>query len=144
MISTKGRYALRVMIDLAQQDPDRYIPLAEIAERQQISKKYLEIIVNTLVKSGLLEGLRGKGGGYKLTRAPQDYTVGEILEPAEGSLAVVACLQNGAPACVRSHSCNTLPLWERLDDMIRGYLASVTLKDLMEGNYSAGNSGVER
>lgn len=137
MISTKGRYALRVMIDLAQQaqqDPGRYVPLAEIAERQQISKKYLEIIVNTLVKNGLLEGLRGKGGGYKLTREPQDYTVGEVLELAEGSLAVVACLQEGAPPCGRKHSCDTLPLWERLDDMIRGYLSSVTLKDLMEGN----------
>lgn len=135
MISTKGRYALRVMTDLAQQDPARYIPLAEIAERQQISKKYLEIIVNALVKKGLLEGLRGKGGGYKLTREPQDYTVGEILETAEETLAVVACLQSGAPACERKSACATLPLWERLDDMIRSYLFSITLKDLLEGNY---------
>lgn len=140
MISTKGRYALRVMIDLAQQDPTRYIPLAEIAERQQISKKYLEIIVNALVKKGLLEGLRGKGGGYKLTREPQDYAVGEILETAEDTLAVVACLQGGAPTCERKHNCATLPLWERLDDMIRGYLFNITLKDMLEGNCDRQNA----
>ncbi len=93
MISTKGRYALRVMLDLAQQDTDSFIPLDEIAERQGISKKYLEIILKTLVSEKLLQGLRGKGGGYRLTRRPAAYTVGEILTLAEGSLATVACLQ---------------------------------------------------
>ena len=95
MISTKGRYALRVMMDLAKQEPDAHIPLKEIAERQQISKKYLEIIVKELVTGGLIEGVSGKGGGYRLCRRPDEYTVGEILELTEGSLAVVACLAKG-------------------------------------------------
>ena len=108
MISTKGRYALRVMLDLAQQDPDHYTPLDEIATRQGISKKYLEIILKVLVREKLLKGLRGKGGGYRLTRTPQEYTVGEILELTEGSLAITACLQADAEICEKA---DTLTGW---------------------------------
>lgn len=131
MISTKGRYALRVMIDLAQQNTDRYVPLDEIAARQEISKKYLEIILKTLVKNKLLKGLRGKGGGYRLTRDPAEYTVGEILELTEGTLAPVACLQADAEPCGRKDVCKTLPLWEKFHQMIRDFFFSVTLKDLL-------------
>ena len=101
MISTRGRYALRVLVDLAEQGTDDFVPLNEIAERQGISVKYLEIILKTLVQSGLLKGHRGKGGGYKLTRKPEDYTVGEILELTEGTLSTVACLAPGAEECPR-------------------------------------------
>ena len=105
MISTKGRYALRVMLDLAMQDPERYIPLKEIASRQELSEKYLEIILKTLVKQKLLRGMRGKGGGYQLTRAPKDYTVGEILMLTEGNLSSVACLAPDAESCDRASCC---------------------------------------
>ena len=105
MISTKGRYALRVMIDLAEQNSAGYIPLNEIATRQQISEKYLEIILKVLVKNKLLEGQRGKGGGYRLTRPIKEYTAGEILELTEGSLSSVACLAPDAPPCERQTSC---------------------------------------
>lgn len=131
MISTKGRYALRVMLDLAQQNSDAFIPLDEIACRQNISKKYLEIILKTLVQHKLIKGLRGKGGGYKLTRQPSEYTVGEILELAEGSLAVVACLQDGAEPCPRKEQCNTLPMWSRFDRMVHDFFYDITLTDLL-------------
>ena len=111
MISTKGRYALRVMIDLAEHRDEGYIPLKEIAARQEISKKYLEIIVSDLVKKNMLTGTRGKGGGYRLTRDPDDYTVGEILELMEGTLAAVACLRENAQPCPREPVCRTLPMW---------------------------------
>lgn len=129
MISTKGRYALRVMIDLAQQDPDVYVPLEEIAMRQGISKKYLEIILKTLVQNKLLKGLRGKGGGYQLTRTPSEYTVGEILELAEGTLAPIACLQKNAEPCEKKQQCSTLPMWERFDKMVHDFFFSITLED---------------
>ena len=132
MISTKGRYALRVMLDLAGHMEDGYIPLAEIAARQHISEKYLESILSVLSKAGMLSALRGKGGGYKLTRAPETYTVGSILRLTEGSLATVACLEEGAPACPRMAECRTYPLWYKLDGMISEYLDSVTLADLMQ------------
>lgn len=132
MISTKGRYALRVMIDMAQQDTDGYIPLEEIATRQGISKKYLESILSVLVKKHLIKGLRGKGGGYKLTRAPKDYTVGEILELAEGSLAVVACTTEPCEfLCDRKEECKTLPMWQRFDKMVHDFFFSITLEDLL-------------
>ena len=101
IVSTKGRYALRVMIDLAEHQAERYVPLKEVAERQEISEKYLENILKVLVQNGFLEGLRGKGGGYRLTRTPDQYTVAEILLLTEGSLAPVSCLVPGAPACER-------------------------------------------
>ncbi len=131
MISTKGRYALRVMIDLAGQNPDTFVPLDAIASRQEISKKYLEMILKALVQNKLLVGLRGKGGGYKLTRRPCDYTVGEILELTEGTLAVVACLQDGAPPCARQKQCATLPMWERFDRMVHDFFYGITLEDLL-------------
>lgn len=133
MISTKGRYSLRVMLDLAQQDSDTYTPLDEIAARQELSKKYLEIIIKSLVKRKLLKGSRGKGGGYKLTRRPDEYSVGEIIELAEGTLAVVACLTPDADTCPRSTDCLTLPMWQGYNELIHNYFYSITLTDILEG-----------
>ena len=132
MISTKGRYALRVMIDLAEHDGDSYIPLKEIAERQQISKKYLEIIVKDLVAGKLVTGVSGKGGGYKLCRKPEDYPVGEILELTEGSLAPVACLDVGADECDRIDTCETLELWKELYEEINHVVDQVTIAELVK------------
>ena len=132
LISTKGRYALRVMIDLAEHQSEDFIPLKVIAERQEISEKYLESIIKLLVKAKLLNGLRGKGGGYQLTRAPEQYTVGSILRLTEESLAPVACLEETAEACPRSQQCRTLALWQGLDKVIHDYLESVTIADLIE------------
>jgi Rrf2 family protein len=131
MISTKGRYALRVMIDLAHRNSENYVPLKDIAEKQGISKKYLEIIVKELVKAKLLKGMSGKGGGYKLSRKPEEYSVGEILNVTESSLAVVSCLENGAEICPRASGCDTLPMWTELNDMIQNYLNSKKLSDLL-------------
>jgi len=130
MISTKGRYALRVMIELAEHNSDGYLPLKDIANRQNISEKYLESIMKVLIKENFLIGLRGKGGGYKLTRDPQYYTVGSILKLTEGSLAPVACLECKPNHCERSAICKTLPMWRKLDEMISDYLESVTIADL--------------
>lgn len=135
MISTKGRYALRVMIDLAQQESDTFTPLKDIAGRQGISEKYLEIILKVLVKEKLLKGLRGKGGGYKLTRRPDEYTVGEILTLAEGTLAPVACLTEGAEPCIHAEGCPTLPMWQRFDAMVHDFFYGITLADLLEENH---------
>ena len=131
MISTKGRYALRVMVDLAEQARDGFVPLNEIAERQGISIKYLEIILKSLVHNGLLKGQRGKGGGYRLTRPPEAYTVGEILALTEDTLATVACLQEGAAPCPHSTHCRTLPMWRRFDAMVHDFFYGITLRDLM-------------
>ena len=133
MISTKGRYALRVMVDLAENQKDGYLPLKEIAERQGISEKYLENILKILVQHKLLIGLRGKGGGYRLTRAPEKYTVGSILRLTEGTLAPVACLEEGAKECPRRENCRTVPIWEKLGFLISSYLDGITLVDLMAG-----------
>ncbi len=131
MISTKGRYALRVMIDLAEQDSDGYVPLKDIAERQDISKKYLEIITKDLVTGGFLVGVSGRGGGYKLTRRPEEYSVGSILEYMEGSLDAVACLAKDAPPCPRASACKTLPLWEEYDQLTHDFFYGKTLADLV-------------
>lgn len=131
LVSTKGRYALRVMIDLAEHQSDGYIPLKDTAERQEISEKYLEGIVKLLVRNQLLTGLRGKGGGYRLTKSPQQYTVGSILRVTELSLAPVTCLASWQDTCPRKASCKTLPMWEGLDKVINDYLDSITLADLM-------------
>ncbi len=131
MISTKGRYALRVMIDLAQHDGEGNIPLKDIADRQDISKKYLEIIVKELVKGGLISGVSGKGGGYRLCRKPDEYTAGEILELMEGTLAPVACLEKGAAACPRADQCRTLPMWKEYDTMMHDFFFSKKLSDLL-------------
>lgn len=131
LISTKGRYALRVMIDLAGHRSGKYIPLKEIAQRQEISEKYLEAIIKILVKGRLLSGLRGKGGGYKLTNSPEQYTVGAILRLTEESLAPVTCLEQGAAPCPRAAACRTLPVWQGLDRVISEYLDNITLADLL-------------
>ena len=131
MISTKGRYALRVMIDLAEHNTGAYIPLKDIAARQEISQKYLESIVVILSKAGVLSGLHGKGGGYKLNRSPDQYTVGDILKLTEGSLAPVSCLETGESPCRRAAECRTLPMWTKLNEIIKNYLDSVTIADLL-------------
>ena len=132
MISTKGRYALRVMLDLAEHAGEANVPLKDIAERQQISKKYLESIVKHLVDGKLVEGASGKGGGYRLVRRPEEYSIGEILELTEGSLATVACLSCGAPRCDRAGECKTLPLWFEFDRMTHDFFYGKKLSDLME------------
>ena len=130
MISTKGRYALRFLVDLAEHQRDGFVPLKEVSVRQEISEKYLEIVVKELVKGGLLAAMRGKGGGYRLNRSPEEYSVKSILELMEGPLAPVACLEPGQAACPRSNGCRTLPLWQGLDKVISDYLAQFTLADL--------------
>ena len=132
LISTKGRYALRVMIDLAEHRSGEFISLKGIAQRQEISEKYLESIIRTLVKAKVVESLRGKGGGYRLTKNPEQYTVGSILRLTEESLAPVACLEETAGTCPRSGQCRTLALWQGLDKVIQDYLESVTIADLIE------------
>ncbi|MCD7881425.1 MAG: RrF2 family transcriptional regulator [Clostridiales bacterium] len=141
MISTRGRYALRVMIDLAEHQGGGYVPLKEIADRQEISEKYLENILKALVQNRLLTGLRGKGGGYRLVRPPEEYTVASVLRLTEVSMAPVSCLEPGAECCPRMSGCRTLPMWKKLDDMVSGYLDSVTIADLMETG-EAGNDYV--
>ena len=131
MISTRGRYALRVMLDLAAHDADGYIPLKEIAHRQDISEKYLEIVLKVLVRNNLLTGLRGKGGGYRLTKEPGEYTLGEILRLTEGSLAPVACVEESYAECSRLECCLTRPVWQKLDTIINEYLDGITLEDLI-------------
>lgn len=131
LVSTKGRYALRVMLELAQSQPDAYMPLPLIAQRQGISEKYLESIIAILSRAGLVEGLRGKGGGYRLTRSSANYSVGEILRLTEGSLAPVTCLEGAENPCPRAGECTTLPMWQKLDDLINTYLDGVSLSDLL-------------
>ena len=134
LISTRGRYALRVMIDLAEHQGEGFIPLKAIAQRQGTSEKYLESIMKLLVKAKLLNGLRGKGGGYQLTKAPEQYTAGSILRMTEESMAPVSCLESDAEACPRAAECRTLPLWKGLDKVINDYLDNFTLADLMHSD----------
>ena len=131
MISTRGRYALRVMIDLAEQEPGRYTPLKEVAERQRISKKYIEAIMAGLSKAGLVDAAHGKGGGYRLNRKPEEYRIGEILRVTEGDLAPVSCLETGAAPCEYAGDCRTLPVWDKLNILINDYLDSICLSDLV-------------
>lgn len=131
MISTKGRYALRVMIDLAQHEGEGYIPLKDIAERQGISKKYLEIIVKELVAGNLISGVSGKGGGYMLSRKPSRYTAGEIIELMEGSLAPVACLKDKEYDCPRKRGCETLPMWKEYYKMTHNFFYKKKLTELL-------------
>ena len=131
LISTKGRYALRVLIDMAEHGGNSFIPLSDIAERQDISEKYLESIVRSLVRAGVLAGMRGKGGGYRLCRKPEDISVYDVLDLTEGELSPVACLTEGAAPCPRMASCRTLPLWDGLNRLIRDYLESRSIADLM-------------
>lgn len=131
MITTRGRYALRVMIDLAEQGGTSYVPMKEIAARQEISLKYVERIVPSLTKAKLLEGVHGKGGGYRLTKSPADYTVGEILHATEGDLAPVSCLSHAAAPCPRASDCKTLGMWKRYNDLTNEYFDGITLQDLL-------------
>ena len=144
MISTRGRYALRVMIDLAEHGDGESIAMKEVAGRQGISLKYLERIMPLLVSAKLVEGVHGKGGGYRLTRQPEEYRIGEILRLTEGGLAPVACLECGAAPCERAAECRTLPMWTELDRVINEYLDSVTLDQLMRPEPGAGiGAGLE-
>lgn len=131
IVSTKGRYALRVMLHFAQRGGEEYIPLKEIAEAEGISQKYLESIMTTLSKAGFVDAVHGKGGGYRLNRAPEEYTVGSILHLTEGGLTAVSCTSQGPSACSRSQCCNTLPMWERLDQLINDFFEGITLADLL-------------
>lgn len=132
MISTKGRYALRVMLDLADHNTGEYIPLKDIAHRQEISVKYLENILASLSRVNLVDAARGKGGGYRLAKAPADYSAGEIIRLAEGSLASVSCLKGEKKGCEKAGHCRALPLWQGLDQMIDQYLDSYSLADLQK------------
>ncbi len=139
MISTRGRYALRMMIDLAQNQRDGFVPLKDISERQDVSKKYLEQIIPILNRSGLLQTSRGFGGGYKLVKQPKDYTVGEILRATEGTMAPVSCLEGKENPCPRCAECATLPIWQGLQKVVDNYLDSITLEDVISGKNNNGD-----
>lgn len=132
LISTRGRYALRVMIDLAENQNNSYIPMKDVAQRQGISLKYLERILPVLAKNNYIEGVQGKGGGYKLTRSPDGYKVGDILRLTEGDLAPVACLECGAKPCERAEECRTLGMWTGFSQLMNEYFDNITLADLMK------------
>ena len=134
MISTRGKYALRVIASLARQDRERFVPLKEITSAEEISQKYLESIMSTLSKAGLVEGAHGKGGGYRLARDPADYRIGEILRLTEGSLAPVSCVDETNVPCPRAYRCSALPVWKRLDLLINDFLDGITLSDLIEND----------
>ena len=134
IVSTKGRYALRVMVRFAQLGREEYIPLKEIAEKEGISQKYLESIMTVLSKAGFLDAAHGKGGGYRLNRDPKEYTVGSILKLTEGSLNAVSCTSQGAAACSRTECCETKPMWDKLDKMIDEFFEGITLDDLLKEN----------
>ena len=133
MVSTKGRYALRFLLDLAEHQAEGYVPLKDVAGRQEISEKYLEIVVKELVKGGFLAVMRGKGVGYRLNRPSEEYSVKSILELMEETLVPVACLKPGQAPCPRKDRCRTLPLWQGLDQVISDYLEPITLADLIVG-----------
>ena len=135
MISTKGRYALRFLVDIAEHQGDGFVTLRDVAVRQEISEKYLEIVVKELVKGGLLDAMRGKGGGYRLNRSPEEYNIKSVLELMEGPLSPVACLEPGRNTCPRSHNCRTLPMWQGLDKVISDYLSQFSLMDLCSSNF---------
>ena len=132
-ITSKGRYALRVMLDLAQHRQEGYISLKTIAERQGYSMKYLEMIVGSLKRAGLVASTRGKEGGYRLVRDPEDYTIGEILRCIEDNLAPVSCIKAGDICCEHAGECMTVPMWKELDDITNAYLDGVSLQDLLTG-----------
>jgi len=131
IVSTKGRYALRVMVFFARQERDAFIPLKEVAEAEGISQKYLESIMTTLSKAGFVDAAAGKGGGYRLNRTPDKYTIGSILKLTEGSLASTGCTSQGPAACSRATCCNALPMWEKLDSLIDDFFEGITLADLL-------------
>ena len=131
MISTKGRYSIRILLDLAEHRNGGYIPIKEVAARQEISLKYVEKLMPALKNAGLIDSTHGIGGGYRLTREPDEYTLWEILRLAEGDLAPVACLQENAAACSRAAECRTLPVWEKYYELTKDYFSVITLADLM-------------
>lgn len=137
MISTRGRYALRVMIDLAERQERAYVPMKEVAAHQEISLKYLEKIMPVLVQNGLVEGVQGKGGGYRLTKPPFAYRVGDILRLTEGDLAPVACLESNAAGCTKTEQCRTRPMWNQFYEIINEYFDSITLADLMKTDWGS-------
>ena len=132
IVSTKGRYALRVMVYLAQHGQEDFIPLKEIAETEGISQKYLESIMTVLSKAGFVDAVHGKGGGYRLNRSPEEYTIGSILKLTEGSLSAVSCTTQGASACSRTECCHAKPMWDKLDAMIDDFFEGITLADLLK------------
>lgn len=132
IVSTRGRYALRVLVEMAEHSPDERIPLKEISEKQGISQKYMESIMTLLSKNGFVDAIHGKGGGYMLNRKPEEYRVGDILRLTEGTLAPVACLEKDAEKCPKENVCRTVGMWRKLDDLIETYLDSVTIADLMK------------
>ena len=136
IVSTKGRYALRVMVHFAQRGGEEYIPLKEIAEAEGISQKYLESIMTTLSKAGFVDAVHGKGGGYRLNRPPEGYTVGGILKLTEGSLSAVSCTSQGAAACSRTECCQAKPMWDKLDKMIDDFFEGITIADLLKDSAS--------
>lgn len=138
-ISTRGRYAIRVMLDLAEHNNGEYIPLMDIAKRQEISEKYLESIVSVLSKQKFVKALRGKGGGYRLVRTPAEYTIGSILRITEGSMAPVDCLDDHPNQCERASSCKTLQMWEGFYKLLNEYFDGITLEDLLEQSTDTGD-----
>ena len=136
IVSTKGRYALRVMVHLAQHEAEDYVPLKEIAESEHMSQKYLESIMAVLSKAGFVDAVHGKGGGYRLNRSPSGYTIGSILKLTEGSLAAVSCTSQGPSACDRTECCHTKPMWDRLDKMIDEFFEGITLADLLNETHA--------
>ena len=132
MISTRGRYAIRVMLDVAENQGEGYVPMKDVAARQELSLKYLEQILPALTRNNLIEGIQGKGGGYRLTRLPEEYCIGEILRITEKELAPVSCLAEGAAVCERRSACKTIGFWEGLNQVVNEYLDSKTLADLMK------------
>lgn len=137
MISTRGRYALRVIIDLAEHTNDGYVPMKEVAQRQEISLKYLERILPCLVRSGFIEGVHGKGGGYRLCREPKEITVRDILRQTEGDLAPVSCLEQNAACCEKRSKCKTIAMWNDFFAMTNNYFGSITVDDLISGRFQS-------
>lgn len=134
MITTRGRYALRVLIDLAENNSGSYTPMKEIAARQGLSQKYLEQIMPVLIKNKIVDGMSGKGGGYRLVRSPEEYVVGEILSLTEGGLEPVSCLGCSADKCERSDDCRTLPMWKKYNELTQDFFNGITLADLMKSD----------
>ena len=132
MISTRGRYALRVLADLAEHRSEGFVPMKDVAARQEISLKYMEKILPVLTKNHIVDGIQGKGGGYRLSREPGEYTLGEILRLTEGDLAPVACLMKDADACPRAGQCRTLPMWKKFGSMVHDFFYGITLEDILE------------
>ncbi len=140
IISTRGRYALRVMMDLAEHDDGSFIPMKDVAQRQGVSLKYLERILPSLTKSGMIEGVHGKGGGYRLNARPGEIRVGDVLRLTEGDLAPVTCVEEKAHHCEHHDCCRTYPMWNQLNRLINDYLDGITLSALLKGEVGAGRA----